>query len=194
MPSLAAAFDERCARLNARVAHSIEELSALHERRVERDVQGVKALAVDCGTLRTNIEALDSELQPRLQRLAAAEPQHALPPKFTHASVRLEPTTQQLKAITDLQQAWRQSRAVSSSGSAQHALAQCRYCPEALRRNFVLGIRTPLDETHAPSPAIMATLPPPPPPPPSAQQLAAPTDIAAAQMVPAGPTHFMSIL
>ena len=185
--SLVAAFDERCARLSARVGRSSDALADMHRSHVKRDVGMVRALHAEVNGLRTSVDALATELQPKLERFASAEPQHALPPRFTTPPIRIEPTRQQVQAVIALQQAWRRGRAAAMArDAATHALSRVRFCPEVLRRNFVLGVRTPLEDVSAAPPALAA------PP-----QLEAPVPHPFAivgEPSASGGGHFMSIL
>jgi hypothetical protein len=177
---LAAAFDERCARLSAQVDSSTDTLAYVHAQRVERDKQRLESLSSDIAHVRLGVQGLSSDLQPRLERLLAAEPQHAVVNRAT-AGLQLggplggppENVRLQAAAATKLQGAWRRAQA-----GGRHALANVRYCPESLRRSFVLGIRQPTAASQAPAPAVL------PPMVPSIAAISTDT----------GGQHFMSIL
>ena len=191
--SLAAAFDARCAKLQAAVQRSSDSLSSLHREHVRRDVDNLQNIAADVTRLRTAIKSLDNELKPKLIRLADAEPQHATSALPTWAGgkpptpfVRAAPSTAMHAAATKLQTAWRRRR---SSSHAASALAAYQFCPASLRRNFVLGVRQPFS-TAPPAPAAAAAPATAPP-----QQAAAPEAVMTASIPSGGgDRHFMSML
>ena len=155
---LTAAFEERCERLGAAVDRSCDSLSHHHASRTARDAHAVKSLAGEVTQLRSHIEALSKELLPRLERLASKEPQHALPPRSMTTgllSLQANAVQPQILAATKLQRAWRRYR---PPGLPRSVLSKVQYCPEGLRRNFVLGIRSPAAR-WAPAPAIPVTTP-----------------------------------
>ena len=127
------------------------------------------------------MDVLSRDLQPRLDRLASTEPQHAQPARAIagHSFVTPEATKAQVAAALRLQAAWRLQRGVLRP----HPLANVRFCPENIRRSFVLGVHCPVaPPASTPAAELLAQ---PFVPPPAARAAAA---------VPSGGKHFMSIL
>ena len=165
-PMLKAAFEERCERLGAIVDRSSDSLSRHHAARTGRDAHAVKSLAGEVTQLRSHIEALSKELLPRLERLASKEAQYALPPRtMTTGLLSLQDNVvqPQILAATKLQRAWRRYR---PPGLPRSVLSKVQYCPEGLRRNFVLGIRSPAAR-YVPEPVMPVTTPAPKSTPPA---------------------------
>ena len=185
--SLAEAFDQRCERLSMGVGRSCDSLAEIHANRVTRDLQMIRGLNGSATVTRAAVESLSKDLQPRLDRLASTEPQHARPPASVAWSFGSAPTKKEVLAASRLQAAWKRTHPYGSGGHP-------RFCPELLRRNFVLGIRTlsvrpedGLKAAAAPAVALpplelpVVAAPLVPPRPPGASGLD-------------GPSHFMSIL
>ena len=190
--SLTAAFDVRCEQLSASVQRSCDNLTAIHANRMSRDVDNVRSLHSEVTRVRAAVEGLANDLQPRLDRLASSEPQHALPPRHLAWDFTAAPSKQQELAASRLQAAWRRSHphGAAIAGGSQHA----RFCPEILRRNFVLGIRTlPAGADAGKASAQASALPP--------LALVQAPSVAAARAAPPPKggnsgcaSHFMSIL
>ena len=106
---LQAAFNERADGLSASVGRSCDLLTELHASRTSRDVQGVHDLGPKVTQLRSELERLSADLGPTLERLQAAQPQHALPPRFV-APVVSDATKQQTQAAIKLQKKYQKHR------------------------------------------------------------------------------------
>ena len=142
--SLAAALDERCRLLTTSVSASVDSLAHQHREHVARDKEKLTALAADVNSLRKAMRLLDEDLNPKLMRLAAAEPQHAALAKWNpHAMhmLRLPPSSASIQAAKKLQAAWRRRQAFCHAASAASAFD---FCPTALQRSILQGIRQPL--------------------------------------------------
>jgi hypothetical protein len=145
--SLAAGFDARCAGLEAAVDHSVAALGKLRRAATTRDQLMLRTIGSDINQLRESLASVTAELQPRLERLSAAEP-------IPHGSLRYigsspgrpKPSHQRVKAASALQAAWRRRRHLSHCRSAFRDLD---YCPPSLRRAFLRGERLPYAQHRA---------------------------------------------
>ena len=145
--SLAAGFDARCAGLEAAVDHSVAALGKLRRAATTRDQLMLRTIGSDINQLRESLASMTAELQPRLERLSAAEP-------IPHGSLRYigsspgrpKPSHQRVKAASALQAAWRRRRHLSHCRSAFRDLD---YCPPSLRRAFLRGERLPYAQHRA---------------------------------------------
>lgn len=140
---LSDAFRQRCGRLVAAVDRNVEALKVDHRSRFARDAASLRQLRSDAATLLESLEQLTEDLRPHLARLAAAEPQHHLPP-WRRVPLKPPATASQQRAVAMLQTAWRKRQ-------RRHPLSH-NHCPVVLRHNFVRGVRTPMRSypTHPP--------------------------------------------
>ena len=76
--SFADAFDDDCAKLSAKVDAQSESLHVMHVQRMNRDFKQLRTLNSEAVRLRSEIEQLTTDLQPRLERLAAKEAKQAV--------------------------------------------------------------------------------------------------------------------
>ena len=139
--SFADAFDDDCAKLSAKVDAQSESLHVMHVQRMNRDFKQLRTLNSEAVRLRSEIEQLTTDLQPRLERLAAKEAKQAVSAarmglERVRDFGRADATKLEAAAAVKLQAKYRKKAA-----EPRHPLAHVHYCPESLRRNFLAGIR-----------------------------------------------------
>ena len=138
--SFADAFDDDCAKLSAKVDAQSESLHVMHVQRMSRDFKQLRTLNSEAVRLRSEIEQLTTDLQPRLERLAAKEAKQAVSAarmglERVRDFGRADATKLGAAAAVKLQAKYRKKAA-----EPRHPLAHVHYCPESLRRNFLAGI------------------------------------------------------